>query len=167
MEEFRMSDVVDMPTNSISYVKAILSSGGLMKWIPASLIAIFTDINQVFGTLFWIVGLLWLCDFLIGTAKAWVDDKDSIQWGKSFKSVIKLIVMGVGVLSIHFIEKLIKEGGIDLQGKFVGAVLLAMGTTEGISVVDNLAYFFPQMNVLFGKIREILLKVRNGNGSQG
>ena len=165
MKEFQVSDLVSMPNEAVYYGKMFFGLGSITKWIPASLIALFTNINQVFGTLFWIVGILWFCDFIIGIAKAWMEDEKKVEWGKAFKSVIKILVMGVGVLAIHFTEKLILETGVDLQGKLTGAVLIVMGTTEAISVLDNLTYFFPQLDGIAKKIRDLLGKARNQNVS--
>ena len=162
MKAFEYSDICQMPHDSIEYSKTLLNIG---KWIPASLIALFTDINHVFGSLFWIVGILWFCDFIIGTTRVWVDDDRKLEWGKSFRSVIKLIVMGVGVIAIYFIEMLVKESGVDMQGKLTAAVLMVMGTTEAVSVLDNLAWFFPQIQGIANKIKDILGKKSNGNGS--
>ena len=157
MRPYQTSDLVQMPSDSIEYVKTLFT---VAKWIPAALIAIFTDINHVFGTLFWIVGILWFCDFIIGTARVWVDDSKSLQWGKSFRSVIKLLVMGVGVIAVYFIEQLILETGVNMQGKLTGAVLLVMGTTEAISVMDNFAWFFPQIQGITDKVKDLLGKGR-------
>jgi phage-related holin len=162
MRAYQTSDLWNMPADSLNYTKSLLV---FSKWVPATLIALFTGINQLFGTLFWLVGILWFCDFFIGTTRVWVDDSKRLEWGKSFRSVIKLLVMGVGVIAIHMIEKLIFVTGVNLQGKLTGAILLVMGTTEAISVLDNLTYFFPQIDEVAKKIKELLEKARNESGS--
>lgn len=165
MKEFMVNDICSMPGSAATYSRSIAMSGGLLKWIPASLIAVFTDIQQAFGTLFWIVGILWLCDFLVGTAKVWMEDPKKLEWSRSFRSFIKLLVMGVGILAIHLIERMLGEAGVQLYGKLTGAALLIIGSTEAISVMDNLTYFFPGLADLQKKIKDLLGKVRSGNGS--
>jgi len=163
MRELAIKDIIDMPSSGVSYLKSVVS-GGILKWIPASLIAVLVDIQDAFGALFWIVGIMWMCDFIIGTSKAWMEDPSQLEWSKSFRSVIKLFVMGFGVLSIHLIEHMLLETGVNVEGKLTGAALLIIGSTEAISIMDNLSYFFPGLDTLTSRIKELLSKGRKNGG---
>ena len=162
MKQLNGADVLAMPALSAAYAKKTFVTGIAPKWIPAGLVALFVDLGQAFDTLFWIIVLLWGCDFAIGGLRAWHDTEVGFDWAKAFRSVLKLVVIAFAVIAVHLMEHLAIEGGIDTQEKLTAAVLLVIGVSEAFSILDNLCYFFPQMGGIANKIRGLLGKARNG-----
>ena len=163
MKEFTMVDTITIPATAAAYTKKTFLMQAGIKWVPATLVAVVADLSSVFTELFYIVILLWLCDFAIGFARALVDDAVKVEWIKIIRSVVKLFVIAVGVIAIHSIEHLLSASGIDTHGKLTVAMLLVVGIAEALSVLDNLCYFFPRMGALAERIKGLLLKsTRNG-----
>ena len=165
MKEFTMVDTVTIPATAAAYTKKTFLLNAGIKWIPASLVAVLADLSGVFTELFYIVILLWLCDFAIGFARALVDPKVNVEWIKVVRSVVKLFVIAVGVVAIHAIEGLLLSSGIDTRDKLTAAMLMVVGIAEALSVLDNLCYFFPSMGALADKLKGLLNKA-NGNGGE-
>jgi len=162
MKHFSSPDVMTFPATVATYSKKTFLANGLAKWLPASLLAVLVDLQHVFNQLFFIIILLWFCDFLIGFLRAWHDPAVEVQWVRIMRSVLKLIVIGVGIVAVHLIEELICTSGVDTQAKLTGAVMVVIGVAESMSILDNLVYFFPGLGDQVGRIRALLDKARNG-----
>jgi ABC-type transport system involved in cytochrome bd biosynthesis fused ATPase/permease subunit len=166
MKEFENSDVFTMPAMAIGYTKKTYAANFSMKWLPAGLVALVTDLADVFTELFFIIVLLWFGDLVIGVARAWHDQEKEIDWTKMMGSILKLLVICIGVVSVHLIEHLILNAtGIDTQMKLCVATLIVIGSAEAFSIVDNLCYFFPQMGDVAKRIKDLLGKARNNDGT--
>jgi len=161
--DFNLSQLAQIPADTAAYAqKTYVGSALGIKWLPAGLVALIFDITHIFEELFWVVILLWFCDFAIGFLKAWHNPKTDVEWGKVFRSVLKLVVIVLGVVAVHLIEHLLGANGIATQEKLTGAALIVIGFGEAVSIMDNLCYFFPQMKTLAEKIKDLLGKARNG-----
>jgi phage-related holin len=151
------------PAAAASYAKTTFTGSFSAKWIPAGLVALFVDMAGLFDQLFFIVIMLWGCDFLIGFLKAWHDPNDGLEWMRAFRSVLKLLVIAIGVVAIHLVEQMVAHQGIDTQQKLTVATLLVIGVTEAVSILDNLCYFFPAMDAVAKRIKAVMGKARNGD----
>ena len=164
MKEFTMVDTITIPATAAAYTKKTFLVQAGIKWVPATLVAVLADLSDVFTELFYIVILLWLCDFAIGFARALVDKDVKVEWIKIVRSVVKLFVIAVGVVAIHAIEGLLLSSGIDTNGKLTAAMLLVVGIAEALSILDNLCYFFPGMGALAERVKGLLTKATKNGG---
>lgn len=162
-----LADVLAVPATAVMYTKKTFLASGWWKWCPAALLTVFLDLQSVFGELFYVVILLWACDFLIGFLRAVHDPSVRIEWIKIFRSAIKLIVIGVGIVAVHLIENLLMHSGIKTDARLTGAVLIVIGVAESMSVLDNLIYFFPRLAAPAKQIQELLGRVKNAGGPDG
>lgn len=164
MEPLTGMHAMKAPGMAAGYAKTTFTGSFSAKWIPAGLVALFTDLAGLFDQLFFIVVLLWACDFLIGFLRAWHDPALSLEWMKAFRSVLKLLVIAIAVVAVHLMEQLIASQGIHTQEKLTVATLIVIGVTEAVSILDNLCYFFPAMDAVATKIKGVLGKARNDDG---
>ena len=160
MKDFVVADLCAMPAVTAAYAKTTFAGSVGSKWIPAGLAALFMDMSTIFDELFFIVVLLWGCDFVIGALRAWHDPDVGFQFAKAYQSVLKLLVIGIGTYAAYLIERLILQSGVDPQEKVVGAVLIVIGISEAISILGNLVYFFPRLSEVAGRVKDLLGKAQ-------
>lgn len=163
MRELEMVDTLTIPATAAAYTKKTFLVNAASKWIPAALLSLFLDFREIFTELFYIILILWACDFFIGLLRAVVDPETKVEWIRIFRSVVKLVVIAIGVVAVHSMEHLLVQSGIETQDKLTVAMLMVVGIAESISVLDNLCYFFPSMGALADRLKE-LLKKGNGQG---
>lgn len=156
MKDLTGNEVMNMPRELLTHTSSTFLSGGSVKWIPAALVALFTDIGQAFSELFWVVVGLWLLDFVIGFTRAIHDPKVELAWSKAFGSVLKLFIIALSVPAMHLIERLIAEAGVDIGYKLTSAVLIVIGVSEAGSILGNLVYFWPGLGELAEKVKGLL-----------
>lgn len=165
MRELTGNDVSKMPRDFVKYTESTFVSGAVVKWIPAALVAIFTDVCAAFTELFWVVVMLWVIDFVVGILRAAHNPDVEFSWSKAYGSVLKLFIIALSVPAMHLIEHLVAESGVDLTYKLTSAVLIVIGVTEAGSVLDNMAYFWPQLDAMNAKVKDLLGRARE-NGKK-
>lgn len=163
MRDLEMVDTYTIPATAAAYTKKTFVAQAAAKWVPATLIAVLTDLSAAFTELFYIILVLWACDFFIGFLRALVDPEVKVEWIRVVRSVIKLVVIAVGVVALHAMEHLLVQSGIDTHEKLTVAMLMVVGIAESFSILDNLCYFFPSMGALADRAKALLNK-GNGNG---
>jgi len=160
MKEFTMIDTFSIPATAIAVAKKTFLANGVSKvgWIPAALLAVLADLSGAFGELFFLILVLWACDFALGFARAFSDKAVDLEWIKIIRSGVKLFVIAIGVVAIRAIEGLIVHSGIDTKEKLTVAMLLAVGLALAFSCLENLTYFWPGLEDFSEKLKGILGK---------
>ncbi len=156
LDESRL--MAELGADTLYFVKAMFLQEK-WRWLPSALGAVLLDAATVFTQLFWIVILLWFSDLVIGIAKAWHSPDEELEWGKVFKSVIKLFVITISAVAMNAIEQMLSQMGLNINGKLVVATLLVIGSADAFSLLSNLAYFYPAMTTVADRVKGFLGQV--------
>lgn len=163
MKEFTVSDLGQELLEGVRYAHRIFLQSP-MRWAPAALVAVVTDLSHAYQKLFWVVVGLWACDLAVGFARAWHEPGRELEWGKTFKSVLKLVVIAAGIGAVHLLDHLLIEGGLDTGERLTTATLLVIGLAEGSSVLGNMVYFWPDLGAIAEQVRRVVGDERRRGG---
>jgi hypothetical protein len=160
-EIFERGDMLN--GTNMSFIKSFFLDDIRLKIVMGTLGAVISSLADVASELMWTVMLLVLCDFLLGCLRAVRDPKVKMKWAEALNTGIKVLIIGVGVCAVHFVEMMILQAtDMDFHGTLELGFLFAVGAGETVSILDHLSYHFSGFKSLAERVKRFLVKELNG-----
>lgn len=123
----------------------------------AALLAILVDGYQSMGAVFWAAIVLWGCDMVTGTARAFVDEGVEFRWSKTIDGLLRLLIIVVVAITVAVAEGAVSQlAGVEVQGKILSFALGVIIVAELSSITGNVAFFYPGLREVKAKLIRLI-----------